>query len=833
MSDNLIPVNTMGYYDEKIKQWVPIDAVALKTHDVRYTAYDIKNAISDIQDRGINVKYLGAKGDNKNDDTQYIQDAFNYAKTLGNVKVIIPDGVYRVTSTLRFYKNTDIVMGKKATILRCHDGDIIVNGDPGDNFSEYNGNGNISIEGGIFDGNIKEFPTGYVSMGIARANNFIINNTVFKDVLSGHAIDINACKNVLITNSKFLGYKDVSVNKSRYFSEAIQISNHTYDGFKDFGQYDGTPCKNITVKNCYFGNSNTEGMEPWATGVGNHFAVNGVYTSNITVEGNTFEQMTYAGVRIFKFIDTIVSGNHFVKCRRGISISSTSATTSENPDGSKPNIPQAGKNILITGNTFNDTIGENIYGSGQVSGNNIAKIEGLIISNNTFNNQSPDQNISNISLYWVHNLTITNNILKKAFRGIGLNFASNVMINSNLFEDIRREFLYVNESNDLYRFKGYTSNITVDSNTINRCGRNGIFMQYAVGFDISNNKIFSPSLESSSRCGIYVSTRSKNGTIINNDVIKSTSGNINPYGVQVTYTCYDVRVFNNNLQSSQKNVWIHEYPANNNFQGYYINGQGDTVYRIKLDYSSGEMKAHKKLMDIYNKLNNENTSITIVGDSIAAGYKTANYAVDGKTIFTDTDGTSYNQPNLINGGWASEFNTYLKENYPNATIDNFSISGKSAKWFNQKKELIFKKSSYDVIILSVGSNDIWDCKTPDELKSNLIELSTYLKSKSSYLLLLCEPPRTLSAESQTYVNFSLSDVNEVYKEVSSDLQLDLVDYYSFLKGYVQFKQLDLDSMFYDGVHPNGSTHFILWNYLASQLEFTYTPSGSAETNDDE
>ncbi|MEC2134678.1 teichoic acid biosynthesis protein [Bacillus subtilis] len=49
MSDNLIPVNTMGYYDEETKQWVPVDSMAVKSQTNRVTADEIVNNFSSIK----------------------------------------------------------------------------------------------------------------------------------------------------------------------------------------------------------------------------------------------------------------------------------------------------------------------------------------------------------------------------------------------------------------------------------------------------------------------------------------------------------------------------------------------------------------------------------------------------------------------------------------------------------------------------------------------------------------------------------------------------------------------------------------------------------------
>lgn len=94
MSNNLIPVNTMGYYDEEKEQWIPVDAVGLKSNNNRYTADDInqkfittdnkignvdsikaegsslsEKIINEFNYRGVNITWLGAKGDGATDDS--------------------------------------------------------------------------------------------------------------------------------------------------------------------------------------------------------------------------------------------------------------------------------------------------------------------------------------------------------------------------------------------------------------------------------------------------------------------------------------------------------------------------------------------------------------------------------------------------------------------------------------------------------------------------------------------------------------------------------------------------------------------------------------------
>lgn len=55
-----IPVNTMGYHDEELQKWIPIDAVGLKSENNRYTADDIKS-LDDIKIDNDNHVYSSAK----------------------------------------------------------------------------------------------------------------------------------------------------------------------------------------------------------------------------------------------------------------------------------------------------------------------------------------------------------------------------------------------------------------------------------------------------------------------------------------------------------------------------------------------------------------------------------------------------------------------------------------------------------------------------------------------------------------------------------------------------------------------------------------------------
>ncbi|GIP32119.1 right-handed parallel beta-helix repeat-containing protein [Paenibacillus sp. J2TS4] len=529
----------------------------------------------------LNVRDFGAVGDGETDDTAAIQNALNEAQHNHYTHVVVPRGTYKVTDTLRIYRHTRFSMEQGATLLRCHDYSFMVNGKLNASFQGYEGHGDIIIEGGVWEGNILQYPDDFNGFGLARGRNIIIRNVELRDVVSAHGVDMNACENVLIENCRFLGYRDDTPNQTRNYAEAIQIANHTKEGFSLIGVFDGTPCRNITIRNCYFGASGTPGTQAWPAGVGNHYAVHNLYNSNIKIYGNTFEGMTFAGVRSFKYTELFVTDNLFLNCNRGIMLSNPQANTesSKDADGVQSGLPQSGRNIVISGNVFKGTLSENIYGAGWPKTNAVyAKMESVIISGNLFEEGSISHNC--ITLRWTHNVTVANNLFRNQYRGMLLSYVSEVSISGNRFLDMKTEAVYTEEPDADYQDKGHTSGIYVGYNQIRRCGRTGIFIQSMDGFRVEGNTISSPATETdNTRSGILVANKAKNGKVAGNTVSKAPSGNQNQYGINVTGTTSNVQVADNCAEGKTAAVLVQ---GSSNFDGIYVHAPNGTRYKMTI-----------------------------------------------------------------------------------------------------------------------------------------------------------------------------------------------------------------------------------------------------------
>lgn len=531
-----------------------------------------------------NVKDYGAVGNGTTDDTTAIQNALNDARTGSYSHVIVPRGTYKTTTALRLFGNTRLTLEKGATILRCHDSSILINGLNNVNFSGYDGNGNIIIEGGVWDCNVVQFPDPGNCFALARGRNIVIRDLEVRDVPNCHAIDMNGCEDVLVDNCRFLGYVDPQTDPSSNLREAIQISPHLQAGFPYFGVFDGTPCRNVMVSNCYFGASGTTGTQAWPTGVGNHSSVHNLYCSDIKVYGNTFDGMTYGGVRSLKFSDMIVMNNRFINCKMGVMLSNTQANTegSKDANGVQSGLPQSGKNYIIAGNTFAGTVTTNIYCVGTVKDiSTYAKVESVLIADNVFE-QGPAAN-NGITIKWANNVTISGNIMRNQYRGVLLSYVSNCTVHDNTFIDMTTEAVYTEEPDTDYRYNGLTANLNVHDNSIQRTGRTGIFIQSLDGFTVESNVIESPATETdNTRSGILAANMAKNGRVAGNKVKKAASGNQNQYGISVTNTCSDVQVTDNNAEGKTARESI---LGTTNFEGIYIHSPNGTRFKMTVSDS--------------------------------------------------------------------------------------------------------------------------------------------------------------------------------------------------------------------------------------------------------
>ncbi len=286
--------------------------------------------VKKCEEEFIEVSFFGAKG--SGDDTKAFQDAIDSAKP-GETVYVYP-GRYNVSLlvmregiTLEMYTEMenacdgytdeiarDVNQNKYAILS----GTRVLNNENGQSGSE--GCSNFTIRGGVFDTNLTDRST----LIFGRAENVRLENTIYKDMKGNHTVQITGSNNFVIENCMFAGYECGSA----FTREVIQIEPSTPGAtggpltFKDGEYY----CpKNVTINNCYFGESDEGGAPLMA--IGHHSQVGEANATNLKITNCVFDECLYAALRSNNLVDVYIENNKFISTKKYMNATQFKETT--------------------------------------------------------------------------------------------------------------------------------------------------------------------------------------------------------------------------------------------------------------------------------------------------------------------------------------------------------------------------------------------------------------------------------------------------------------------------------------------------------------------------
>lgn len=236
----------------------------------------------------INLREYGAAGDGVTDDTEVLNAALDEVERNGGGTIYFPPGTYPVGNSARPRLRDNLTLiGKDATLLKAgSNGALFVALSRGQ--SGYGtGVRNVRVSGFRFLGS---FPNTRLMCPFAlhHASNVVVEDCTFEQVQgSRHSFDLNACEDVVIRNSEFLGYYD---NEGFQNSECIQV-DYSYNGALSYndapGSHSGLMSRRITVENCKFLPIRVEGVDyPCPNPFGAHGLKEDAWFSELTFRGN-------------------------------------------------------------------------------------------------------------------------------------------------------------------------------------------------------------------------------------------------------------------------------------------------------------------------------------------------------------------------------------------------------------------------------------------------------------------------------------------------------------------------------------------------------------------
>ena len=428
----------------------------------------------------INVCDYGVDGTDKADDI----DALNKVLEIGRdndtpITVNIPEGTYYISKRLNIYSNTTLVLDANAKIVRLDEDQEMLQScqGKGELLGGYDQTSNITIIGGIWDGNITDTTVMCDVLRFNHCNNITLKDCTIKGYCGRHMVVFAGANGVVVDNVTFEDahlYTGTEPDTENYYvynedgsidyensyrvMEALHIDCITEDGTSEVPAlpYDGTLCNNIVVKNCTFNNL--------ISGIGNHALIDnrGV---NFEISNNKFNNIKAICINAYNYNNVNIDSNIATNVTEFLTLRNSSGVVKNNSveiaaDEFIPN--RMGMNIYqdndaeISGNTINNsktygiriTNGDNI----KLTDNNIdnSKTTGLFVNNSTGCVISKND-INNSGNYGVlissSEAELNNNSINTSVsHAVMLRVGSKVKLNNNIVKLAGENGINVNDS---------------------------------------------------------------------------------------------------------------------------------------------------------------------------------------------------------------------------------------------------------------------------------------------------------------------------------------------------------------------------------------------------
>lgn len=407
-----------------------------------------------------------------------LQSALNQARYEGTAKdpyVIHVTKSMKISRGLSVYSNTKLVSDKGVVYTRVMPKDtkkvMLRFGDLGSYSSGYFYK-NITIQGGVWNGNGTRKDMGFCIFKLAHAENVNLIGCTFQKDVEGHMVEVGAVNKMTVKKCTFKDH--ISLDSSYEHEEALQIDVNLKKT-TEMGNFDKNQNKNITVTGCTFNNV--------GRGVGSHNSIEGLYFTNMHIDNNKFQNLKSYAVSCVNYRNSTIKDNKMLSCGGGILFMNIknnykSCTNSYVMKNWKLKLNTKRDNTVISGNTikqivtkedaksiilFGDQVPAN-YKDRYIKGDHC--INGVTLHDNTVYtpkytaillNDAKNCKVKKNNVYYTgkgntcygiflqdkcDSTSVTNNKIDKCFDGIAVKDSNSLKINSNTITSSIRNGIY-------------------------------------------------------------------------------------------------------------------------------------------------------------------------------------------------------------------------------------------------------------------------------------------------------------------------------------------------------------------------------------------------------
>ena len=384
---------------------VALSVVQCKPTISNASSYDVKLK---EPTKYINAKEYGGLTGKENDNPAKLQALFKkinkeYSKEM--VELHFPEGVYVTDKRVTVYGNIVVSGESDKTVFKNINEKqnttkaVFTNGEDGR--TDYKGNAGSNIE--FRDITFKNS----LAISLGQGQNIIVNRVHVIDQPNAHAIEINACKNVLIKDCLFEGLNRGHTSEgmaSRNYNEIIELDSSTKASYPYFGAWaEGNyqPInENIYIINNTFKPSKNHAY-PVAVGAHGSWGNLKKGYKNVVIKGNIIDGATFRAITFPHAESLIIEDNTISNTPYGVRYVSTSKLLNT-------------EKIVIKNNTFKNVDNGVLIGAYQTD----KRIKNAVVTGNAFigSNSSTKADNKNgsfgLKVEYTNNLTESKNTYK-------------------------------------------------------------------------------------------------------------------------------------------------------------------------------------------------------------------------------------------------------------------------------------------------------------------------------------------------------------------------------------------------------------------------------------
>ncbi len=224
-----------------------------------------------------------------------------------------------------------------------------------------------------------------------------------------------------------------------------------------------------------------------------------------------------------------------------------------------------------------------------------------------------------------------------------------------------------------------------------------------------------------------------------------------------------------------------------------LNNECVTEEKLSKELQNKISFANKK-SDISNILYSTTKTIKIklIGDSITYGQCSTDRA---------------------NKSWGGLLKNYLENNF-NCAVVNSGISGINSSYIRDHiSELISNVD--DIVICMIGTNNRNNETAYNSLYGDLIYIEQYCTSRGIKFIPMASIPANLTDEATRYKH--MNNINYIISSWAKENSYELINLYEEFYKYCDYDNSKLDSLLYDGLHPNDNGYYIIFRIVCEHL----------------